>query len=87
MATEDILKERQKTHGSFEDHAKASQALKNTLTLHCKNGALDDPIKRESLEMICHKIARTICGNPNYKDHWDDIAGYATLVSKELETE
>ncbi|WP_257617167.1 hypothetical protein [Campylobacter pinnipediorum] len=37
--------------------------------------------------MIAHKIARILAGNPNYKDHWDDIAGYATLVSKELEND
>ena len=29
--------------------------------------------------MILLKIARIICGDPTYADHWDDIAGYAML--------
>jgi hypothetical protein len=40
------------------------------------------PEVREALDMIAHKIGRILAGNPMYKDHWDDIAGYATLVSK-----
>ena len=35
--------------------------------------------------MIAMKMARIVCGNPYHKDSWDDIAGYATLISKELE--
>lgn len=34
--------------------------------------------------MICHKMARIINGDPNYRDSWDDVAGYATLVAKRL---
>ena len=34
--------------------------------------------------MILQKLARAFNGNPNKKDTWDDIAGYATLVSKTL---
>ena len=40
--------------------------------------------QRESLEMICHKIARILNGDPNYIDNWTDIAGYAVLVEQEL---
>ena len=35
--------------------------------------------------MIAHKIGRILAGDPNHIDHWLDIAGYATLVAKELE--
>jgi hypothetical protein len=41
--------------------------------------------QREALEMIAHKIARILSGDPNHKDHWEDIAGYAELVVRELE--
>jgi len=41
--------------------------------------------QREALEMIAHKIARIINGDPNYADSWVDIAGYAKLVSDRLE--
>jgi hypothetical protein len=41
----------------------------------------------EALEMIAMKIARILSGNPNFSDHWEDIEGYARLVSNELERE
>jgi hypothetical protein len=37
--------------------------------------------------MICHKIGRILNGNPNNKDSWWDIAGYATLIVKQLDGE
>ena len=81
--TDNILNERQKTHGEFATHAAISQDLKRVLVKHGE-GKLSDA-QAEALGMICHKIARILNGNPGYKDHWDDIAGYATLVSREIE--
>ena len=43
--------------------------------------------QEEALEMIAHKIARIINGDPDYKDNWHDIAGYATLVERSLKNE
>lgn len=40
--------------------------------------------KKEALEMIVHKIARILNGDPNHKDSWQDIVGYAELVNKGL---
>lgn len=34
--------------------------------------------------MIAHKLARIAVGDPDVNDHWDDIAGYATLVSQRM---
>ena len=34
--------------------------------------------------MIQHKIARILNGDPNWKDTWDDIAGYAKLIGDKL---
>lgn len=42
------------------------------------------PDMKEALEMIQHKVARILNGNPEVKDHWTDIIGYATLVEKRL---
>lgn len=42
------------------------------------------PDQREALEMIAHKIARILGGDPDYIDNWDDIAGYSTLVANRL---
>jgi len=43
--------------------------------------------KKESLEMIVHKIARIINGNSNNYDSWHDIQGYAALISNDLQKE
>ena len=43
--------------------------------------------EQEALDMIFHKIARILNGDPNYADSWHDIAGYATLIDKELNNE
>jgi hypothetical protein len=36
----------------------------------------------EALDMICSKLARIVCGDPNEPDHWHDIGGYAKLAEK-----
>jgi hypothetical protein len=81
MNTQELLQERGQTHGDFTDNSRVSQELK--ATLHCENADLTD-IEREAIDMICHKLARIVCGNPHFKDHWDDIAGYAMLVVDRL---
>jgi len=43
-----------------------------------------DADQQEALEMIAHKIARILNGDPNYVDSWVDIAGYAKLVADRL---
>lgn len=75
------LSQRQKTHGEFSDHARIAQELKGCLIP--VRGELQDT-HREALDMICHKIARILAGDTNEPDHWHDIAGYATLVEKEI---
>jgi len=84
-----ILAERQKTHGTFTVHAAIAQALKRTMRadndgqLRESWMALDDDMS-ESLEMIQHKIARILAGDPTLPDHWDDICGYTKLVADRL---
>lgn len=83
-ATTELLAERAKTHGSFEDHARVTQTLKAYMA---KENVYDklNPRQCEALDMILHKIGRIAAGNPHYKDHWDDIAGYAKLGSEACE--
>lgn len=78
------LAEREKTHGSFMSHAELSQRLKNSLKDRQTAWLELYDWQREALEMICHKMARIINGNPNEADHWHDISGYATLVADRL---
>ena len=75
--------DRGKVHGDFGDNAVYAQDLKKILhESHNWRGLT--PIQTEALEMIVHKIARILSGDPNHKDHWADIQGYARLVETRL---
>jgi hypothetical protein len=78
-----LLVEREKTHGPYKVKAKIIQDLKCAMEIAEGWDNLND-MQRESLHMIAHKIGRILSGNPNCADHWDDVAGYARLVSKSL---
>jgi hypothetical protein len=82
MKTEDIIRERETTHGSYSEQSVTSQTLKTVLLVPRKNLPL--PI-RESLEMICLKLARIVHGDYQHIDSWDDIAGYSMLAKKFIE--
>lgn len=84
MRLEKILKEREKTHGDYAMHSMISQDLKSYLR-HTDGWPRLSPEQKESVEMICHKIARILAGDPEHVDHWQDVAGYATLVAEYLE--
>jgi len=86
MSIEETLEERQKTHGEFSSHAEISQSIKREIMAASGYFMLSTD-QREALDMIAHKIARILNGNPNYIDHWHDIAGYATLVEMELKND
>lgn len=80
---EETLAAREKTHGSFCDVAKTSQQLKDVV----RSAAIGRPFtynQLEALENICQKMARILNGNNNHADSWHDIAGYATLIEREL---
>lgn len=77
-----VLVERGKRYGRFDHHAAISQQFKCILRQGTWNQLGDD--QREALEMIVHKIARILNGDPNYADSWQDIAGYAQLVANRL---
>ena len=67
-----LLVEREKTHGSFE---------LNSRIWHHLMGAAPMPTNQRqalALTMMYLKLSRLL-QNPNVKDHWDDIAGYAHL--------
>lgn len=79
-----ILAERQKTHGDFETHAQMAQALKDQMRTG-KQWPHLNAAQREALEMIQHKIARILNGDPNHPDHWDDLGGYSKLGNRQPE--
>lgn len=79
-----ILSDRRKTHGDFFVQAETAQAIKESLKCFEEYYKQLTGRQREALEMIATKMARVISGDCNHVDHWDDIAGYATLVADEL---
>jgi hypothetical protein len=81
--TDQLLSERGKTHGDFSDHASVTYAIKDAIH-SLGNADKLTVVQREALDMIAHKIGRIMAGDPNHADHWDDIAGYARLVSQRL---
>lgn len=77
------LEERGKRYGDFMSHARITQSIKGEMrdTPQWPNLTLD---KLEALEMIAHKIGRILNGDPEHRDSWIDIAGYAQLVADRL---
>jgi len=81
---EETLQERGNRYGRFVDHAAITQELKATIRRYLGSPESLKPDQQEALDMICHKIGRIVCGDPNYADSWHDIAGYAKLVEDRL---
>lgn len=73
-------------YGAFSVQAAISQTMKSFMRQSPNWDSLD-PDMAEALDMIQHKIARILNGDPRYADSWHDIAGYATLVDKRLNEE
>ena len=80
---EQILAERGKDYGNFEDIANFTRYAFE-LPMELDNAKCTSPAMKESAHMILQKLARAFNGNCSKKDTWDDIAGYAMLVSKTL---
>lgn len=80
---ENMLTERNAAYGNFRDGAKISQQLKKVVSSYGQGLSLT---QKESLEMIMHKIARILNGDPMYLDTWEDIIGYSTLAIEDIKT-
>ena len=79
-----ILAERGSRYGKFTDQARISQALKRVMHESPSWPLLTDA-QKEGLEMVQHKVARMLSGDPTYLDNIVDINGYATLVRQSME--
>lgn len=74
-----VLLERGSTHGDFEEGATVERCLKDVLR-GSRNWVGMTCAQQMALEMICHKMARILVGDPNFLDSYRDIAGYAQLA-------
>lgn len=80
----EILEAREKSYGSYSANAHLIQQLKK----HARGMSGWERLassKQQSIDMIFTKIGRIITGNSNQQDSWDDIAGYAELISVEID--
>jgi Domain of unknown function (DUF6378) len=71
-----LLVEREKTHGDFRIVAEISQRMRYLFD------EFDNDLNMAqcaALHMIAVKIARILAGDPFHREHWLDIAGYARL--------
>ena len=83
MDIETTLAGRGSRYGSFAEHARITQSIKDAM-IASPNWSKLAPDQRESLEMVAHKIGRILNGDPDYHDSWHDIVGYAKLVADRL---
>ena len=77
------LAERAARYGDFEEHARITQEIKGAMRSGSGWGRCA-PDQREALEMVAHKVARIVNGDPDYLDSWHDIIGYVRRVEQRL---
>lgn len=81
-AIQQTLAERSR-YGEFKHNAMLAQTLKADLRAF-PNWEKLAPHQRQALDIIMDKVSRIVCGDPNYRDNWHDIQGYAQLVEERL---
>jgi len=75
-----ILAERGRQYGDYSEKCEIVMSIRRILpTVHLPD------YMRVSIEEIIKKLSRACVGDYTHKDNFDDIAGYATLVSKTLQ--
>ena len=78
-----VLNQRESTHGDYKDTAEMAEDLKAVISMNFPD-KLGLSMQKHSLDLIATKIARLCCGDINCLDSWEDIAGYANLISERL---
>lgn len=82
IGVQETLNARGARYGDFTDNAAVSQRIKDAMMYDEAMWAKLNYVQREALTMIAQKIARILNGDPNYKDNWHDIQGYARLAEE-----
>lgn len=80
---EATLSERGGRYGSFATQAAIEQALGDRLAEEPGWSRLA-PDQKSAVQMILVKLARIVNGDPDYRDNWHDIIGYAKLIEDRL---
>ena len=77
---EDITKARESDYGGLNNVSYVARKLKLLFRELGYETHFSD-VQVEGTDMILHKFARLISGNPNNVDSWNDIAGYASKIA------
>jgi hypothetical protein len=80
---EEVLAQRGKSHGDWTEQAASTQHIKEILRCGTAYDTMTSA-QKEGLDMIAHKMARIVTGDPNEPDHWFDIEGYARITRERL---
>ena len=80
------LAERGSRYGDFSDHAFIAQAVQDVMR-DAPGWHRLSPAAKQSLTVIADKIARILSGDPEYRDNWHDIQGYAKLAEDRCKVE
>jgi hypothetical protein len=81
MSTTALLETRGTTHGRFADNAKFAQALRSIWRQSPHWERMPEE-HREALDHMAGKLSRILSGQSRFRDHFDDIAGYAQLAAE-----
>lgn len=73
------LNERADRYGEYSDNADTSEAMIEIM-MKTPGWARLTSDKKKSLRTIADKMSRILSGDPEYKDNWHDIQGYAKLA-------
>jgi hypothetical protein len=76
---EKTLQERGERYGDFTDHATIAQTLQDVMR-DVPGWRRLSPVQKQAMTVIADKQARILSGDPNYRDNWHDIQGYAKLA-------
>jgi hypothetical protein len=74
----ELIHDRKNTHGPVQEQFACAQELKSVCRANASERVL--PVHQEAVEMIQLKVSRILAGDPDFPDHWEDIAGYAMRV-------
>lgn len=81
----ETFKSRGDTHGDYKQQSECTMSLYRQLAERARvNKVSLNKTQQHSLMLICTKLGRIVTGSANEPDHWHDIAGYATLIEREL---
>lgn len=82
----EVLKERNDMYGPYGGQIDVRQSLLDIMedVYHNRNGEPMPPLQRGYLWDIMNKLSR-IAWSPTHEDSWRDLAGYATIILKDIQ--